>query len=399
MAGPFNNKDHELFVKTEASYNDQTYSPAAADAIRSRTGFPAKRDKSRKDRDEEFDGSASVHGTVGGKEKATWEIEMAITPSEVTGTATAPDAFELFKNHMGSQDVALAHSTTQAGSTTTVIAGTAGAVAALGLAVGDFIGVQAPAASPTLGVEVRQVTVIATDNITVTPALSFAPLTGRALYGAVTYRLLRTSTGTVGIASYLNGDNARQLVSGAVVSQMDVSYSASADVPEAMVKFSGEAAKISPLTIAKPTGTFAGNPLAPTSAFAWVGSTKQCVTDLTLTSNNGQEVRNNESCSLNPTGVKRTGNNGKYKVELAMKMLLLTDGIRDAYYDVADDLTAYDVTVQLGIELGKIFAFRCASWRPDVDRDAVDGEASLDMKGRCYSNNSTSDTELVLAFL
>ncbi len=397
MAGPFNNKDHELFIKTEASYNDSATTFAAGDAVRTRTGFPAKRQKSRRDRDQEFDGSSSVHGTVGGREKAEWEIEMAITPSEVTASPTAPDAFELYKNHMGSQDLGLAHSTVTVGSTTTVLAGTAGAVAALGMAVGDFIGVQAPAATPTLGVEVRQVTVIATDNITVTPALSFAPLTGRALYACVTYKLLYSASGTVGIGSYLSGDNARQLVSGTVVSDMEVTYDASDEVPEALVKFSGEAAKIQPLAVAKPTGTFAGNPLAPTSAFAWIGSNKQCVTSLTLTSNNGQEVRNNESCSLNPTGVKRTGNNGKYLINLAMDMLLTT-GTVEGYYDVADDLTAYDVTVQLGIELGKIFAFRCASWRPDVDRDAVDGEASLSLTGRCYSNNSTADTELVLAF-
>lgn len=398
MAGPFNDKDHEIFVEAEASYNDTTATPSAGDAIRTRTGFPFKRMKSRRDRDQEFDGSASVHGTVGGKEKAEWEIEMSITPSEVTATPTPPDAFALFTAHMGSQDTGAGHSTVTAGSTTTVLQGTAGAVTAMGLAVGDFIGVEAPAGNTTLGVEVRQVTVIATDAITVTPALSFAPASGRAIYAAVTYKLLRSSTGTVVIYSYLSGDNGRQMLPGCVVSDMEVTYDPSDDVPEAMVKFSGEGAKIIPLATTKPTGTFAGNPLSPTQAFAWIGSNKACVTNLTLTSNNGQEVRNNESCSLVPTGVKRTGNNGKYLINLAMDMLFTT-GTVEGYYDVADDLTAYDVTVQLGVELGKIFAFRTPSWRPDVDRDAVDGEASLSLTGRCYSNASTADTEITVAFL
>jgi hypothetical protein len=397
MAGPFNRVDYEIFVEAEASYNDITATPSAGDAIRTRTAYPFKRLKSRLDRDQELDGSSSVHGTVGGKEKASWEIEAAITPSGVTATPTPPDMFELFKAHFGVQDIGVAHSTTTAGSTTTVIAGTAGAVAAMGLVVGDFIGVEAPAGNLTLGVEYRQVTVIATDNITVTPALSFAPASGRALYATVTYKLSRTSASSVVIYSYLNGDNLRQMLPGALVTDMEVSLDASSDVPEAMVKFSGEGAKIIPLTTAKPTGTFAGEPMTPIASIGWIGATRICWTSLTLTSNNALEVRNNESCTLFPSGLKRTGNNGKYDINLSMELLALTGAI-EGHYDVADDLTAYDVTVQFNNVLGKSCGFRAPSWRPDVDRGEVDGEVTQTYSSRLYSNNGVNDSELTFFF-
>jgi hypothetical protein len=396
MAGPFNESDYELFVKTESSYGDAAATPSAGDAVRTRTRFPFKREKARLYRDQDMDGTSSVASVAGGREHGTWEIPAALTPSGVSATPTAPDLGEVFKAWFGVEDVGVGHSTLTTGSTTTVLQGTAGAVAALGLVVGDFVGVQAPAATPTLGVEVRQVTSITTDAITVDRALTSAPLTGRALYGCVTYKLSRSVINSLALFSYLNGDNAEEKLTGAICSDMKIDYDAGSDTPELTLTFSGMGKKVEPFTHTKPTGTFAGENLIPPAVYAYFGTDKHCILNFSLNANNALDLRNNESCTLNPSGTKRTGNNGKYNVEFDVAMMLTT-GTVEGYYDAADDLTKYDVLVQCGTELGKGFAFRLPAYCPDADRGIEDGEVSLELSGRALGTG-VADTEITCCF-
>jgi len=392
LSAPTPDVNYRQFAEVEASYGDTTATPAAGDAYLSRDRtLQFKRIVERLDRDQDADGTASVHTTQKGRESSTWEVNAAITPSGITATPTAPDMGEFFRAHFGTQDVGVGHSTCTSGSTTTIIEGTAGATAALGAVVGDFVG-----AVTTAGIEYRQITSITTDALTVTPALTSAPANLSIIYGTVTYRLSRSTLLSMVLYSYLDGDNFREMLPGCAVAEMEASIDLGAGTPEAMVKFSGPGAKVQTLATTIPTPTTAGQPLVPLAVYAWFGTTKVCPTSLTLTSNNGMELRNNEGCFMYPTGVKRTGNGGKYDIKFDIEMLL-TGSTIEGYYDNADALTAYDVTVQINNEAGKSFGFRLPKFVPDAEPGSVDGEVSMKLTGRCYGNG-TADTEVSCFF-
>lgn len=393
LSNPTSTTNYVQFMKLEASYGATNATPAGGDAIRTRTKtLMFKRVLERLDRDQDADRTMTVHTTQKGRESCTWEVEAALTPSGVTGTPTAPDMWDLFRAHAGTSDVGAGHSTCTAGSTTTVIEGDTGAVTALGAAVGDWI-----VATTTAGLEARVITAIATDQITVDRALSSAPANGSALYGTVTGRLSDTNTNSLVGWSYLDGDHFRQMAVGLLASDMEISIDLASGTPEAMVKFSGPGGLIIPHTATSiPTPTTAGQPLVPAAVYAWFGTTKHCPTSLSLKSNNGQELRNNEGCSMYPTGVKLTGNGGKRSITFDVEMLL-TGSTIEGYYDNADALTAYDVIVQIGNEVGKSFAFRLVKFVPDTEPGEVEGEVSLALSGRAYGNG-TAATELSFCF-
>ena len=393
LSAPTSTTNYVHFAEVEAAYGETTATPAAGDAFRSRTKtLMFKRVLERLDRDQDADRTMTVHTTQAGRESATWEVEAAITPSGVTGTPTAPDMGEFFRAHFGTQDVGAAHSTCTSGSTTTLVEGAAGAVTTLGVVVGDWIAVVT-----TAGIEARQITNIATDAMTVTPALTSAPANGSAITAAVSYRLSDTNVLSMILYSYLDGDNFREKLPGCIVSDMEVSIDLASGTPEAMVKFSGAGARISTLATTIPTPTTAGQPLVPNGGvFAWFGTTKVCPTSVSLKSNNGMELRNNEGCSFYPTGVKLTGNGGKRQISLDIEMLLSGSTI-EGYYDNADALTAYDVTVQFNNVVGQSFAFRLPKYVPDAEPGEVEGEVSMALSGRAYGNG-TAASELSCCF-
>jgi hypothetical protein len=78
--------------------------------------------------------------------------------------------------------------------------------------------------------------------------------------------------------------------------------------------------------------------------------------------------------------------------------MLLTSGAVEGYYDAADDLTAYDVLVQLGVAPGRIVAWRTPKFVLDAEVGDQDGEVSLQMSGRAYAL-TTPGTEVTLAFI
>lgn len=386
--------DYTHYAEVEGTYGDITATPAGGDAHRTRVrnlGF--KSVVARLDRDQDSDRSASVHSTALGRRSAEAEVTAALASSGVTGTPTAPDLGEHFRAHFGTERVGAGHSTCTTGSTTTVVAGTAGAATALGVATGDFL-----AFVTTAGIEARQVTVSG-DSFTVTPALTSAPANGSAIYGGVTYKLTFATLLSMIRYGYLNGDF-EHLCAGWAVAEMEITYDLGSDTPEPMVKFAGPAARVETLATAIPTPTLSTTRgLGPVAAYAWIGADKTCVTKLGLKSNNGMELRNNESCGVSgqliPTGITRTGNNGRYKIELELETMLVGATV-EGYYDGARTLTNYDVTVQLGNAIGNMVAWRTPKFIPDAEESDVDSEVAINLKGRCYGNG-TDDTELTLA--
>jgi hypothetical protein len=398
MAGPWRTIDFELFAQLEAVFGTSPGALAGTDAFKCKALVPFKRVIARYDRDKDQGNQASVLSTQKGREKSSWSLAGDLIPSGNAATPTAPDMDMFFEAHLGEKFTCTAHTTTTAGSsgTSLVLTGGGGAASGIRTGGGDLIAVDVDA---TNGIEVRQVVSRSTDTVVVDRAFSANPATGRNVYVGTTFRLLASALKSLHLWQYLNGDNFRHKTGGNIANAMKLSCDFSSQTPIAECAFSGEGLQIVTHATARPTPTTAGEPLLPTETKVFIGASgKLCAVKAGVDSNNGLMLRESESCSLFPTGVKRTGNGGgRYAVTQDLDLLLVS-GIVEGYYDAAAALTAYDVIVQLGVSVGKIVAWRTPKFILDGDLGDQDGEVSLQMKGKCYGLTAV-DTELCVAFL
>lgn len=343
--------------------------------------------------DRQRDGaSASVYGQFLGRKSSTVSIETDLIPSGNASTPTAPDIDVLLEALMGSKRTATANSTTTAGSTTTVVNLTTGGVAAMGLAAGDMVGVNV---STAFGIEVRQVVSIATDAVTVDRALSAAPATGRAVYGAVTYTLDHTAFVSLYLWMFGSGTGYRHAVPGVTINDLALALSFTQDVPMASLTFSGLGKFEVDHTRTRPTPTTAGSPLAPIVGSAWLGTTKACILATNLHINNGLTLRNNESCTLEPSGLRRTDNNARWLAEMTLDAYLTDTNL--SLYTAGRTMSDIDALVQLGDTVGQMMAWRMPKWQPRSERFEQDTEVGLRLTGRAYA--TAENNEVTLAFL
>lgn len=396
MAGPFLNRDFEHAVQLEATFNTSPGALVGGDFFKSRTRFPFTRVKARRDREEDSNkDQASVITTQGGRENCNWQLEGDIVPSSNAATPTAPDMDNLYEAHLGSRVACTAHTTTAAGSAGTSLVLTPGGGAASGIPVGGGVIILVDVSSG-VGLEARFVVSRATDTVTIDRAFTTDPAAARNVYiPSVTYKPLSTGLKSLHLWEYLQGDNFRHKAGGCVPKNMELSCDFTADVPVGGVTFSGPGAQIATHATARPTPVTAGLPLVPTEAKVFIGSSgKLCVTKFGFKGDNGNELRMSESCSLFPTGVKKSG---MFNFELSLSLLLVTGGVVEGYYDNASGLTAYDVIVQLGVSPGNTVALRFPKFIPDVPVGDQDGEVTLDLSGRCYG--TLGDDEVYCSFI
>lgn len=393
MAGPYVTRDYEYAAQLEGTYNTDPGSWAGAHFFKSQSEAAFKRIVSRYDRDKDRDyAQRSVITTQKGRESGSFEFKGDIIPAGA-GTPTKPDMDLLFQAHMGTVHLATAHTSTTSGSSGTTLELTAGGGAASGIAAKDLIAVDVDA---TYGYQVRQVVSISTDTVTVDRAFPANPASGRAVKTGATFYLTTANMLSLYLLEWLNGDNARHALGGAIAQKMMIDADYSQENPVVGVTFSGPGARVVTHSTSRPTPVTAGQPLVPTQGKAFVGSSLLDIVKASLDSDNGLELLESESGSLYPTAVKQTGNGGRYNMT-GMVELLRRSGTVEGYYDNATSLTAYDVIIQHGITPGAIFAYRMPKFIPDVEEGAVEGLASVQMKGRLYG--TSGDDELTLAFL
>ncbi len=388
--------ENELAVAKESTYGTEPGSPgpAAGDFFKhTSTHVGIVPVQSVQPNDRQRDGaSASVYSQFRGRKMSNVSIETDLIPSGNASTPTAPDVDVLFEALMGGKHVASAHSTLTSGSTSTVLKLATGGAAAMGIEVGDLIGVNV---STTYGIEVREVTAINTDDVTVDRALSAAPASGRAVYGGTTYTLDHTAFISLYLWLFGSGTGYRHAVPGVCVQDFTLSLPFTQDVPMASLAFTGMGKFETDHTRSRPTPTTAGTPLAPIVASAWLGTSKACVTATNLRINNGLTLRNNESCTLEPSGLRRTENNARWLVEMGLDAYLTDSNL--SLYTAGRTLGAIDTLVQLGDSVGNMFAWRCRNWQPRSERFELDTEVGLRLSGRAFA--VAENTEVTVAFL
>lgn len=403
----FLEREHEMSLQAEVTYALDPGAAAAGDSFKHQTGVEAvKRVIARVDRDEDRDyAQASVNTTQKGRESSTIKIVADLIPSGNGTTPTEPDLQVAIKAVMGAEHKATAHTATVAGSAGTNLKLAVGGVAASGVVAGDMIAVDV---STAVGYEVRQVTALVgggtPDDVTLDRALTTDPAAARTVKVGTTYKLLNSAYPSLYLKRWIGGAGYRLAVPGVILSSMDITVDTAAATPLARLSFDGKGGAEITHAEARPTFTFLGVPLVPEQSIVWLdsGATPRklyLAGPGALKINNGLELRANEGRSLSPTGVKRTGNNSRYNVDLSLGMLLTTgDEDTTAIYASLQALGSLDVLLQLGKTAGAIFALRCPKWIPDGNLVERAGEVGITFGGgRAYG--PTNDDEVTIAFL
>lgn len=391
-------RDEEIAVQEETAYGVSPGALAGTDFFKATSGhegFVSKLEELPRDRDHDK-GQASVLEIQTGRKHTEISVSCDLIPSGVTGTPTPPDIDSLLKAIFGTSQTSVAHTTTTSGSMGTSLVLTAGGGAASGIGIGDLIAVDV---SSTYGYEVRQVTNVSTDTITVDRAFSADPATGRAVKMGTTYRL--STTTLLSLYFWLfNADTLRYVVPGAMLNELALDINYADGVPLGKLGFKGMGqAEAAQSGTSRPSITTAGSPLGGAICKVFIGATQYRMVSGSLNIKNGNALRMNESHSMSPSGVKKTDNGSRFNVELSMDMLLTTGDLDvQTLYDGTKTLTARDVIVQIGDTVGNIVAFRCPVWKPRTpERSDIDGEVGIKLAGRCIG--SAGNDEVSLAFL
>jgi len=184
--------------------------------------------------------------SVRGSESASGEIPVEPKGSGTAGVA--PDADALFEAAIGIKTVTSASTTNAtAASATTVVELVAGGVAAMGIVVGDAIYL------PTVGTgEVVWVISIATDALTVSPALSSAPGLGVAVGAGVHYKLSNAGLKSFW-TEFWRGDITKETYPGNTVESLALNFS-TGEIATAVMSLQGQKA-LAPVTEAYGLGT------------------------------------------------------------------------------------------------------------------------------------------------
>ena len=393
-------REVELAVQDEAAaYGTSPGAVAAGDYFKhkSRLHFTPSRGRYFRDQDADFQ-QASVLSVQTGRRSSAVKIDCDFIPSGNATTITEPDIDLLLKAALGTKHKATAHTTTAAGSAGTAINFAIGGVAASGIAVNDMFAIDV---STAVGYEVRRcVALPGGDVVTVDRAFTADPAVSRTVKLGTTYKLLNTARTSLYVWQWIASTLALHAIPGCIFPDLDLAVSFAQEAPLATVSFSGSGMDEIVHVTARVTPTTAGVPLVPAKGFVWSGASKLFLLSAGIKSNNGLELRNNESGSLEPTGAKQTGNNSRYNIEQTL-LMLYTTGDRDtaALYTAAktSDATPLDILVQCGQIPGNILAWATPKFCPDPVRGEQDGELSLQLSGRCIG--TIGDDELFIGVI
>jgi hypothetical protein len=372
----YRQKNVTSYYKEEVTYNtDPTV--GAADAYITRTPNQFKINVEHALRDQDNDRTISVKTVQKGREDADFTHEGAYIPAGAV-TPTAPDTGPMYKHHFGAEATNGAHGSTAVGTTASALTLTAGDTVAMGLVVGQLLGVVVDTIGGTYGIEVRQIRALpGAEVVTLDRALSANPGTGKVVLGGHQNKMGTTIYSGHGYR-YVDGNNHRVRCGGINPANYELTAEWTGRATEIMEKFSGPAAQVQSFTTTIPTPTLAGVPLVTSQGKVWFGATKGCVTSVKLASNNGVVRRDNESCGAYPTGLKRPG-----KFEVTLEISYILDA--QTHFTDQSSLTSYDVLVQLGDQQGKIIAFCTRNFVPTVEQGETDGEVSNTLSGRCLA--------------
>lgn len=392
--------DHDIAVQAEVTYGLDPGAPTATQFFKHQAGpGMIERVIARYDRQLDRDyQQGSVLTTAKGRESSKLSIPFDVIPNGTAATPTLSDIHPVLLAHFQTHQLGTAHTTTAAGSTGVTLNLTAGGGAASGIPTtgGVLIAVDIAAGA----YEVRRVISRATDVVTVDLAFTSNPAAAQTVKVGTTYRFSSSQAPrSVTVKQYLNGTTKRTKVTGVIFPDLSIDCDASSQEIVVKGNVSGVGQQHQTHADARPTIVTTGVPLSGIVGKIWIGASKFCATKVGFNSNNGMELRQNEFCSLNPRGVKRTANNSRFTVGQSLD-LFYTSGDEDVHtiYDNAQSLTPQSVIVQLGNSPGNIVAWATPRFIADPKLMAINGEFGVTFGGgRCYG--TAADDEIFFAII
>lgn len=154
---------------------------------------------------------------VMGEQTVSGNIQIELHGSGTPGTS--PESEPLWESAIGERSASTASTTTTGSTTTTVVLTTGGGN---GFKVGQHIIID-PTAGGTGVYEVTRITAISTDTLTVSPALSVAPPTGRTVAAGVHYRPTITELHSLWV-QFWRGDITLEKFAGNKVSSVSLDF-------------------------------------------------------------------------------------------------------------------------------------------------------------------------------
>lgn len=392
--------DHDVAVQVETTYGTDPGAVAGTNFFKHQAGpGMIERVIGRYDRtlDRDYQ-QGSVLSTTKGRESSRMTIPFDVIPNGTAGTPTLPDIHPVLLTHFQTHQIGTAHTTTAAGSTGVTLNLTPGGGAASGIPAGGGVLIAVDIAGGAY--EVRRVISRATDVVTVDLAFTSNPAAAQTVKVGTTYRFSSSQAPrSATVKQFLGGSTKKNKVTGVIFPDLSIDCDASTEEIVVKGSVSGEGQQFQTLADSRPTIVTNGVPLSGIVGKIWIGATKFCATKVGFNSNNGMELRKNEFCSLNPRGVKRTGNQSRFTVGQSLD-LFYTSGDEDVHtiYDNAANLTAQSVIVQLGNSPGSIVAWATPRFIADPKLMSINGEFGVTFGGgRCYG--TSADDEIFLAFI
>ena len=297
---------------------------------------------------------------------AGFDARGYLSPSGTIGTA--PEAKKLLKAGMGVEHLSAGTTTVASGASSTVFTVQAGQGASFTL--NRMIVIRRVANSSKA--EPRLITNIATDTITVAPALGGTPASGDTVKGGVTYTFANDLPNALTIAKYLS--NISHQLNGAAVQSLGITFDGNGEV---MLRASGPGKeKIRPAQAQPGTFTTIGSPVTGIVGGFLFNGTAYKITNFDWQLDNAQELVNDTFGTDRAEDMYREG------------MRLVTLGLNARQTDDVAVVTAAEAAgdntllVHAGNTEGKIVGIYCPRAEFDIpDEDDPAGAIRWTFRG------------------
>lgn len=315
--------------------------------------------------------------------QAGFDLRSAyLSPSGTLGTV--PEADPLIKNGLGAVTSATTSTTVASAASSTAFTVQAGLGASF--AVGQVIAVRRAANSSR--VEPRRITNIATDAITVAPALGGTPASGDTVKAGVNYRPANDLPSSLTLARYLPNQSFE--LHGGVVDKLGFTFDGNDEVK---IRASGPAKEqIRPAQTEPGAFTTIGTPVTGIVGAVLLNGTAYKITKLDIEVNNMMELINDSLGEDRAEGFYR---NGRRDITLGIDARMTDDATLYALAEAAGDGV---ICGHVGNTEGRVWAYFLPKAEFDIP-DTPDDDGAIRWSFKGVAKETLGNDELILAQL
>jgi hypothetical protein len=312
-------------------------------------------------------------------------LKAYLRPSGVVGTI--PESHLVLKHGFGGAIVGTLNSTVASAASATVLTLQAGDGA--DITVGEFVAVRRAANSNIP--EVRMVTAVATDTITVSPALGGTPAAADTVKAGVTYRLTNDLAKSLSVVQYLT--NLTRVTKGFVANEVGVSFDMNQEVT---LEIKGPAAtQGTPAASPGFTTVGAQNPPSGLVGGLVINGTPYQFMKADVQIQNSYELLRNYGSAIAESMVRNNFRDITFKLDARVNEDL-------SVYTLAENATQFELCLQTGHTEGNIVGVYAPAAEingtPDLS-DSDPGVLTYSFAGVLLESAATGNDELAIGLL